>query len=205
MRFTLFTFVLLTVLFTSCSVECDKTLKGTIIDAMTEEALPQLPVKVEARKVSRNGIGASFKEYTTSTDELGNFEITTDWDFTAWDRVRVLEDGYYMKESEYGFDQLEVCGENHIQITMHKLAYVQLNFYDDPDKNITQSNVFTEYRAENGDTRGFINESLIIPVLEEIPNDIYFNQSNDLEGHLYRDTLTIEVPRGDTLVFDIGL
>lgn len=207
MKFLLLTSLFFILMCSSCTPVCDKTLTGTVVDALSNEAIEDLPVKISAIKNGSWGDVSIAQEFSVKTDELGAFEIHTDTDFTSWGIIRIYEGEYNMMEEQFSFQDIEVCGENHINITAHPLSTVILNLFDDPEKSITRTNITTEFIINDFFfwEISLEDESVTIPVLAEIPNEIILWHLDNSIGSFYSDTLHVEIPLGDTLMVDVGL
>ncbi len=197
------------IILSSCSTECDKTLTGTVEDAVTGE--PLVNVQIEITGFHELGwIDYSNDEtgFDVQTDLQGNFEIETSRDIISWsDRMEITgAPKYFMLEPEFATSRLETCGENHVRIPMHRLSHVTFNFFDDPSIDHSRTDIWTKFKTDRDieDTRGEVNKTITIPVLEEIPNMIFFN-NYDESGFKFRDTLIVEVRRGEIIQMDIGL
>ncbi len=204
MKYTLFILIAFAFITTSCTLECEKTLQGTVIDALTGETLSDIEVITEAGKNSSQGFGI-FRYYESTTDNSGNFEVSTYWDLDKWIDIEIDAPQYKKVSHEFTNDGNEVCGENHVEIIMHRLSHVNLRLYDDPNLDSSTVSIYTKFKTFRSGGQVPAGDSYLIPVLEEIPNMIFINHFKEQEGFTHEDTIFVEVPRGETQIINVGL
>ena len=143
MRYLIILIALVSIFTTSCTSNCEKTVTGTVVDHITQESIANAPVILTGRKSSRSGIGSTFRDYETTTDNMGNFEISTNWSLDRWDQIQINLDEYKITSSEYAVHDYEVCGENHAHLELHRLADFHLKFADDNSYHVSRITIIT--------------------------------------------------------------
>lgn len=203
MKYLLIILSLITILTTSCSTECEKIMKGHVVNNVTGEDMPWFDVTIEG--IKPGNWGAIYLDYNALTDEMGDFEISTNDPISSWDKVEILNEDYVIRSVEFARDRREECGENHVEIAVHELAEVEVEIHEDVDVWATSLKVYTEFNTHETREEFRANESLIIPVLEEVPNDLYILYFNSFQGTVERDTISVTVPSGETLKLNVGI